>query len=251
MKKILAAALCMAVINTAMGQYTDTTAISAATKNGKRDWSKVSLAGRANDHLLIQVGYAGWAEAPDSLNIKGFSKSFNVYLMLDFPFKTDPRFSVAFGPGIGTDNIRFEKTRIGVADQTSTLRFQDLSDTNHFKKYRLVTAFLEAPIELRYSSNPLNNKKSFKVALGVKVGTLLDVHTKGKEWETRTGSTLNNYTEKIKSKTFFNKNRLAATMRVGRGNFSLYGTYQLGPLIKEGLGPQVKPFSIGLTLSGL
>ena len=40
-------------------------------------------------------------------------------------------------------------------------------------------------------------------------------------------------------------------MRVGYGNLSLFGTYQIGSLIKEGLGPQVKPYTIGLTLSGL
>ncbi|MBI1344324.1 MAG: outer membrane beta-barrel protein [Terrimonas sp.] len=246
MKKIITTVLFIGFISTVFAQAVD----SLDTKT-KKDWSKVSLAGRPNDHFMLQLGYAGWSGAPDSINIKGFSKSFNVYFMLDFPFKTDPRFSVAIGPGIGTDNIKFENTYIGVKDQTSTLRFQDLSDTNHFKKYKLVSAFLEAPVELRFSSNPLDNKKSFKFALGLKVGTLLDIHTKGKEWVTKSGSTLNNYSEKEKKKDYFNKNRLSATARIGKGNFTLYGSYQLGPLIKEGLGPSIKPYSIGLTLSGL
>jgi len=220
-------------------------------KKTKRDWSKVNLSGRANDHFLIQLGYAGWANVPDSINIKGFSKSVNVYFLFDFPFKTDPRFSIALGPGIGTDNIFFEKTQVGIDGETATLRFQDLSDTNHFKKYKLVSAFLEAPVELRFTSDPLNSKKSFKAAIGLKVGALVDIHTKGKNWEDKNGNSLNNYTEKIKSRTYFNKNRLVATLRLGKGNFSLFGNYQLGALIKEGLGPDVKPYSIGLTISGL
>ncbi|NJO25617.1 MAG: hypothetical protein HC867_07440 [Bacteroidia bacterium] len=174
-----------------------------------------------------------------------------MYTFFLISLQTDPRFSIALGPGIGTDNIFFDKTQVDVAGQSSTLRFRDLSDTNHFKKYKLVSAFLEAPVELRFASDPLNNKKSFKAAIGLKIGALVDIHTKGKTWEDKNGATLNNYTEKIKNRSYFNKNRLVATLRLGKGNFSLYGNYQLGSLIREGLGPDIKPYSIGLTISGL
>jgi hypothetical protein len=40
-------------------------------------------------------------------------------------------------------------------------------------------------------------------------------------------------------------------MRVGYGNVTLFGSYTLTDLFKEGQGPRVKPFSVGLTLSGL
>ena len=47
----------------------------------KTDWSKVSLGNRANDHFLMEFGYDGWAGAPDTLNISGFSRHFNFYVM--------------------------------------------------------------------------------------------------------------------------------------------------------------------------
>ena len=81
-------------------------------KPKKKDWSKVRLTNRANDHFMLQYGITNWANKPDSINTKGFSRSFNFYLMIDMPFKTDPRFSVAFGPGVGVDNIFFEKTEL-------------------------------------------------------------------------------------------------------------------------------------------
>jgi hypothetical protein len=56
---------------------------------------------------------------------------------------------------------------------------------------------------------------------------------------------------KESSTKFFNKNRLSVTGRVGYGHFSLFGSYQLTTLFKDGFGPSVRPFSIGLTLSGL
>lgn len=227
------------------------TALFAQDSTRKKE--TINLANRANDHLLIQLGYTGWGGAPDSVSNlkKGISKSINVYLMWDFPFKTNPKLSMAFGPGISTDHITFSKAYIGIKDLTSTMRFSDKSDTDHFKKTKIATAYLEAPIEFRYSADPYNSDKSFKFAIGVKVGTLLNAHTRSTKYENRNGNMLNDYVQKESSKRFFNRNRLIGTARVGVGHFSLYGSYQFTPLFKEGLGPQVHPFSIGITLSGL
>lgn len=152
---------------------------------------------------------------------------------------------------MGVDNIYFDKMYLGIKDPTSTLTVRDVSDTTHFKKYKLATAYLEAPIELRYNFDPENAGKSWKIALGVKVGTLLSAHTKGKTWQNSQNQTLISYIQKENSKRFFNSTRIVPTIRVGYGHFSLYGAYQVTSLFKEGLGPDVRPYSIGLTLSGL
>jgi hypothetical protein len=212
---------------------------------------KANLASRANDHLLLQFGYTSWANIPDSINTKGFPRSFNAYFLFDFPFKSNPKISVAIGAGVGTDNIFFDKTYVGIKDITPTLQFHDQSDTTHFKKNKLATAYIEAPLELRFSSNPENPNKSFKVALGIKGGLLVGAHIKQKTQQTASGATINDYIEKQFSKRFFNSNRFAGTARIGYGVFSAFFTYQINPLFKEGLGPDVRPWTIGLTLSGL
>ncbi|MCW3118453.1 MAG: hypothetical protein JWM28_2535 [Chitinophagaceae bacterium] len=230
------------------------TALFAQNDTLKIDKKKkpvIDLSGRSNDHFLIQLGYAGWNGKPAGINTTGLPRSFNMYFMLDFPFKTTPKFSAAIGAGIGTDHIFFSKTYIGITDQTSALVFQDRSDTTHFKKYKLATSWLEAPIELRYSAHPETPGKGFKAAIGIKVGTLLNAHTKGKTLQNSSGQTLNSYTEKLASKKFFNTTRIVPTIRIGYGHFSLYGAYEIGNLFKAGLGPDVKPYSIGLTISGL
>lgn len=211
----------------------------------------VSLAGRANDHFMIQLGYTSWAGKPDSINTGGFSKSFNVYFMFDFPFKTNPKLSMAFGPGISSDHIIFKDTYVGIKDPTTTLQFRDQSDTNHFKKTKLSTTYLEAPVEFRYVANPFNSDKSFKFAIGAKVGTMINAHTRNKDLENKSGNTLNSYTMKETSKRFFNTTRLVGMARVGVGHFTLYGSYQLTTLFKEGVAAEIRPYSIGLTISGL
>ena len=97
----------------------------------------------------------------------------------------------------------------------------------------------------------MNQKKAWKVALGVKVGTMLDTHTKGKNLQDKNNNDINDYTEKIKKRSYFNSTRLAATARVGIGNFSIFYSYSITSYMKDVAGPPVHPYQIGLGLSGL
>jgi hypothetical protein len=223
---------------------------SQDTKSTPKKKQTIDLSNRANDHFLLQLGYAKWAGIPDTINTSGFSKSINVYFMFDFPFKTNPKLSMAFGPGIASDHILFSKTHVGIKDNTPAIYFTNQADTNHFKKTKLATAYLEAPVEFRYSADPLTGK-GVKAAIGVKIGTLLTAHTRNSKFQSKSNSVINDYVMKEASKRFFNKNRLSVMGRIGYGHFTLYGSYQVTPLFRDGMGPDVKPYSIGLTLSGL
>jgi hypothetical protein len=145
----------------------------------------------------------------------------------------------------------FKKTDIGLRSSASLLPFTNLDSANHFKKYKLATTFLEAPLEIRYTADPVNEKRSWKFALGVKIGTMVNAHTKGKTLLSKTNGTLNSYTEKESKTSFFNNTRLAATARVGLGNFSVFGTYSITSLLKDYAGASFRPYQIGLCISGL
>ena len=240
MRKIVIAALAICLVSAAFGQDSTIRRILPSKKEAP-----------SNDHFMIQLGYLNWVGKSDSIKTKGFPRSLNFYLMLNFPFKTDTHWSVALGPRIASDNMIFDKMTVGIADNTPTVAFHDVSDTAHFKRYKLTTAFLEVPVELRYRFNPDNDKKSVKLAFGAKVGTLINAHTKGVILQNSNNQTLNDYTLKQSSKRFFSKQRLSVMGRVGYGSFSVFASYSITPVFKEGLGPTVRPLSIGLTLSGL
>ena len=244
MRRIVISALAICLAFGSFAQNDTTSSPSTIKINTKIDT-------RSNDHFLIQFGYLSWTGVPDSIRTKGFPHSFNVYVMLNFPFKTDPHWSVAMGPGVSSDHMYFDKMYPGIKDPTTSIRFNDFSDTTHFKKVKLATAFAELPVELRYRFNPDQDKGSVKLALGVKVGALLNVHTRANELQDKSDNTINDYTLKESTSRFFNKFRLSATGRVGIGRMSLFASYSITPLFKEGLGPIVRPLSFGLTLSGL
>lgn len=239
MKKIVSLVVAIAMVSIVSAQTTNP--VSA------------NIVDRAGDHLMFQLSSDHWANMPDSIagGQKGFSRGVGIYFMINKPFKTDPRYSIAFGIGVGNSNIFFQEERVLVAATSPTLQFPSDSLGNHFKKYKLATSYVEAPIELRYVAHPEKENKSFKAALGVKIGLLLDAHTKAKELEDKNDNLLNDYTEKESKGLYFSTARLSGTARVGYGNFSLFGTYQITSLLKSGAGPNIQFFQIGLCLSGL
>jgi hypothetical protein len=258
MKKLFIAAACFVSLQSVKSQTitpapaNDTTIATAKPTHTKKDWTKIDLSSRPNDHFLIQYGAAGWSGGlPDSVKPSGFSRSFNAYVMLDKPFKTNPQYSVALGVGVGSDNIFFQRKMVDLKSQSTRLPFTRLDSANHFKKYKLTTVYAEAPVELRYTLDPENSDKSFKVALGAKVGTLISAHTKGKTLVDKSGNTLNAYISKENAKKFFNSTRLSATARIGYGILSLYGSYQITTFLKDGTGVEIRPYQVGITISGL
>lgn len=202
---------------------------------------------------MVQLTYDSWSGAPDSIknSIGGLSRGAGISFMLDKPFKSDPRWSIAFGLGINASNIFFKKTSVDIKSNTVKLPFTNLDSLDHFKKYKLVTTFVEVPLELRYVLHPEKEEKSFKVAIGAKIGLLLDAHTKGKTLQNKAGTTINAYKVKEKENTFFNSSRIVATARVGLGHFSLVANYQITALIRDVAGPSIRPYQIGLCISGL
>lgn len=261
MKKIFVIALAFFATTAAIAQQKDSTAakkplekpaVPTTLPPAKKDWSKVKLTRRANDHFMFQLGYTNWAGATDSMAIQGFNRSANFYVMFDFPFKTDVRWSVAPGIGLGTDNVYFNKEFVGVGTWGNTsLSFTDQSQGDHYKKNKVTTVYLEAPIELRYAIDPENTNHSWKFALGVKVGLMLSAYYKGKTLQNIVDQTIASVTEKQYGKQFFNSPRLAATARVSKGVIGLFGQFQATSLLKAGTNPTVYPYTIGITLSGL
>lgn len=237
-----------------IGCFCVSVTMAQKTTSTSSDSKSLNLTNRAGDHFLLQLSYDGLAGMPDSISRKqeGFSRGFNAYFMFDRPFKGSPKYSIGIGAGISTTNIMFHNMNVDLRSQGTLLPFRAVDSTNHFKKYKLSASYLEIPLEFRFASNPENLNKSFKAALGLKVGTLVNAHTKGKTLQDKNNNDIGNYVEKVSSKRHLNGTRFSATARVGYGIVSVFGSYQLNSFLKEGAGsPDMKLYQVGITLSGL
>ena len=230
------------------------TALITFTSFAQKKKKTYNLGNRAADHIMVQLSYDHWLGMPDSISshAKGFSRGLNIYGMIDKPFHGNPKFSVAFGIGIGSSSTVFKKMFVDISSANPTVPFINQDSTNNFKKFKLSTSFVEIPLEFRFSSNPENPNKSTKFAIGIKGGTMLNAHTKAKQLRDAAGKTLIAATFKESTKSYFNTTRLVATARVGYGIFSLFGAYNITPVFKDGVAsPDIRTLQVGLTISGL
>jgi hypothetical protein len=199
----------------------------------------------SNDFLMIQLSYDGWAGAPDSIKT-GLNRGFNMALMYDFPFK-ESNLSLAAGLGVSTSGVYLKDHSMDIQGKQNSGQVSFPASSN--KKNKVATTYLEIPIELRYRSVPENANKGFKAALGVKVGALVDAHTKTKYG----GANGSKDIDKDANRGFFNPWRFAATGRVGLGNFAVFCAYSLNPLLKDNNSNNfdIRPYQVGICLSGL
>lgn len=221
---------------------------SIQAQDGKpREEKKVSA--KSQDLVMIQMHYDDWAQKPDSINMKGLNRGFSAYIMMDFPFKKAPNFSFAGGIGIGTYNYYFDDQRVIMNEGNDNIIFRQLTgiEAEKYGKIKYNTAYAEAPLELRYFGNKYNRNKGFKASLGMKVGYLLSVHTKE-----RISTDNTKITQKFGGTKAYNPTwTFAPTLRLGWGNFSVFGQYNLTPQFTAGRGPEVFPYAIGITISGM
>jgi len=224
----------------------------------KKVWD---LTKRSADHFMFELGYDNWASKPDSANISGFNHSLNFYFMMDFPFKTDPRLSMGVGLGLGSSQIYFNKTYPQIAAyNNATLVFATSvsggggtggTTADHYKRFKLVTNYLEIPVELRFALDPEHMDKSWKFAVGTKIGLLVTAYTKAVDPEDVSGHVLANVVEKESSKQFFSSFKFEPTFRISKGVFGIFGQFQANSLLKGSAGYSVFPFAGGIVLSGL
>jgi hypothetical protein len=175
--------------------------------------------------------------------------------MMDKPFRTNNKFSLAYGVGFGTNNQYIDKgTFVDLAQVANSIRFKQLDSlANRFDKHKVATVYLQVPAEIRYYSNPANPAKSWKFAAGLKVGLLFKGFTKSKDLQTFNGSSLygKTYVQKINNKRFFTNNDFTLTARAGYGIISMNLGYSVSPVVRDGFGPAFNRLSVGLSISGL
>lgn len=239
--------ICFLAVNFTLAQETN-----PSQKKGSRVFN---ISDRPKDHFMMQLANVSWLQRPDSFAVKGLSRSIGVYFMFDLAFKTDPRFSIGVGAGVGSDHVYFDKGagRDLIINSSQGVQFKKNEGANadiRYKSIKLHTAYLEAPLELRFMHKPDQPHKSFKIALGMKVGTMITAVDKTRFDRDASGN--GGYNQKIKDRRNFNSLRMAATARIGYGVFGVFAQYQLNDFIREGQGPnQIRPLHIGITISGL
>ena len=116
-----------------------------------------------------------------------------------------------------------------------------------YKKNKLSVIYLNVPLLVQLDSKSFGKEGStIHISAGIVGGLRLWSHTK-QEYE------IGGTTYKPKTHDDFNLNpfRYSAMVRLGVGKVDLYASYALNTMFKKNEGPQLYPFTVGITLIGI
>lgn len=224
-------------------------AAAQSTEPGTKKYTRPDIPGT----FVLELGINRAPDAPSnfSLGLWG-SRTQNVYYQYDIRIMKS-KFSIVPGIGLSLERFKFKNgaTLAYEADDSLKLLTPTQSGMTGIRKSQLVNNYVEIPLELRYSTNPDDPGRSFKVGLGARIGYMYDSFSKLKYKE-------DGETKQLKDKQNWNLTRLRYGVygKIGLGNFSLFGYYNLTPLFEEGKGPGEKnrvtdfqTFTVGISLS--
>jgi len=140
------------------------------------------------------------------------------------------------GMGLSFNNYRFENPYTLQKSQYIT---EPVSlNPENLSKTKLAITYLNVPILLEFQIPVNNNEGRLFVNAGIIGGVKIGSHTKVKYGD-----------KKDKDRNGFNLNsfKYAATARIGYKDICLFANYSLTPLFESGKGPELTPFTIGIS----
>jgi Putative auto-transporter adhesin, head GIN domain/Outer membrane protein beta-barrel domain len=201
--------------------------------------------------LGVDIGINGLLNYKNSIDLPAngqflelnYSRSFQLGLnLLEKDFHLYKNYlNIITGLGFDFNHYALQNNTTLISNPSFLASFND--STFHYKKNTLNVSYIKAPLLLEVNTNK-DYKKSFHLAIGVELAYRIHAVTK----QTKE---LNDKHYKVKQRDDFNLQpfRYSAVARLGFRNFTVFANYGLNTLFKKNKGPQVYPFTVGITVN--
>ncbi len=183
-----------------------------------------------------------WQNVPESLELSTINRGVSLSGMYNYQFGKS-NFSFAIGLGFTSHNMYTNSFVVTDTTEGKTY-FKPINDSLsniEYKKSKVSVSYLEIPVEFR-----LKTTKKFRLALGFKLGYLIDKHYKYKGDDFQGGEGEAIY--KHNNIDYLEKYRYGPTFRIGYKFINLMAYYQISKLFKPDQGPDMYPISVGITI---
>lgn len=149
---------------------------------------------------------------------------------------------LVYGAGIEWNNYRF-KNNVDLMKDSAVLTYS-LNNSIDYKKNKLVSVYLTAPVMIKYRFKENKDGDAFTIAAGPQFGYLINSHTKQK-WE-KDGD----HKQKIHGDFNLSEFRIGYSLYFGYKNIMFYTRYYPDSAFKSGQGPDVSTVSVGIAFGG-
>jgi hypothetical protein len=183
----------------------------------------------------------------------------------NFAFTRNQKFGATTGLGISLPNYRFRRSTHLKSDSSYLIGY--LADGISVRKSKLSMFYLTIPVLFEYQTNSWHKKNSFHIGGGIIMAARIWSWTKiyynelNKDFVlTRYNSETGVYEPELaatspgRSKVhngddwFLRPVKFEATLRIGWGFINLWATFSINSMFRENKGPEVYPWSAGITL---
>ncbi len=170
----------------------------------------------------------------ENFSLRDINQGVSVYTMFNFKFDNTPHFA-SIGVGYTGHNFYMK-------DAYLTSPYNDVTEfvqvPYDYKRSKINTNYIDIPIEVSFKI-----KDQFKISAGFKFGILTtgkskfvgELYNDDKTYRVKYGR-INNLEKYVYS----------VTLRVAYKSVHIFGAYQFSDTFKNGLGPEIKPLSIGI-----
>lgn len=222
-------------------------------ETGKVQFKKEPKRQRFNGHWAgFYLGINGYLTPENKIDLPGeygfldlrYEKSINVQLNFyeqNFNLISN-KLGLVTGLGIEWNNYRFNDKVVLDPEQDKIAQLEYENQKGLSTKSKLNVRYLNVPLILEFQTNPKSNRNSFHIGAGVIGGLRIGSHSKNVYHDNRRRK------DKIRDDFHLNPLKADATVRIGWGKLNLYGNYSLMTLFRDNRGPELYPFSAGITL---
>ncbi|NOY49475.1 MAG: DUF2807 domain-containing protein [Chlorobi bacterium] len=254
------------------------------TDNGDVKWER-NKAPKFNGHWGgVELGINGyvtsgfntnWAPEYDYLNLK-YEKSTAVNLNLyeqNIALNKGKNIGLITGLGLSWNNYRFSKSTYLSSDSSSLYGFYMIGNDGapiSVRKTKLTAMYLTVPLIFEMQTKQTKRTSRFYFGVGILASLRLSTHTKiyfnepnksYRLWDLKKGQIVDfvKYTTPNSNSRNIVKNhnsfylqpfKFDATVRFGYGIINLFATYQLNTMFQKGRGPELYPWTAGITILG-
>lgn len=152
------------------------------------------------------------------------------------------RFGIVSGIGLQWNNYRFDDNVVLVPDSSTIYGYHNTS-INSYIKSKLVESWVRVPLFLEYQTAQ-KKWKQFHFAVGGVFGYKIGSHSKQVHFADGDRNK-----PKVYNDFYLNPIKLDAEVRVGWGPINLFASYALTQMFKENKGPELYPYTVGITLA--
>jgi hypothetical protein len=215
----------------------------------------------------FKMSFPKETEYMDLRTTKSWAVHLNFYEQ-NIALSKNKKWGMVTGLGLNWNNYRFSMdTRLN-SDSSELIGYVDKGIS--IRKSKLTALYFDIPLLFEFQTNSYMKKNSFHFATGMVMGVRLSSHTKkyydewNKDFEvTQYNPATDNYEtvftatspDYSKAKDFddfyMNPFKWDATVRVGWGFINLFATYSVNTLFKTDKGPELYPWTVGISLVNL